>query len=381
MHNALSAPLPLASPVARARETLSIMVRLGFVLGALFAVKTVAQQQPTVPSPSLESQAVAGVGAVPNEVGRAGWDFYDDLRVQEDQGRVYRVRETVYAPAPRPTASSAPTTAVVSVVAPPAPHIAATLKPLFNYFVHHPVRATIKVAPYVGRFCWTSLKHAVRAAYNLGRFTVATLYAFFATPTLVILRPFFIAYQLAASLRAVWLTALGAILAGSGIGAVAGLVTGSQTRTLIDRWSGRGGAKSHESGLGGASGPARAKLERIDVKGKGRAMDGVGLGTEPYIPLDGAGVPEPTWYDVDATPRAARTGDWKRFAAPRDDDALEDDSEEDYDDDTVRAPESRAGSGSSGTGSKGSSSSSGSSSGTAASLATRAGGAQSARRG
>ena len=278
-------------------------------------------------SEGSSSPGSGALGKIEQLAGRAGWEDPFEGLVKDDMGRVYRVRETIYtsgpAATPSPNQSSMKSPAPESLgpphtPTPAAPHITSTLGPLFTFFIHHPIRA----APFVFRFAWASTKSITKwSAFILHR-----IFLFFLVPCEIIFQPALLLLRLIASLQAIWLTALAAVLSGCGIGALAGVLTADQARSIYERRWGRavdlaggGTRRCNRSRDGGTH--RGAQVERVNSKGKGRAMDGSGWDSTPYLPLDGAGVPEAPWYggdatdsDRDRTPRAARQlPEWKRF--------------------------------------------------------------------
>ncbi|KAK4706135.1 hypothetical protein P7C70_g70, partial [Phenoliferia sp. Uapishka_3] len=257
-----------------------------------------------------------GVNVAPQ---RPGWaDHYDDILHQDEQ-HIHKVRETIFVARPRSTntAPCALPPAPTGTALPPAPHILNTLRPLFDYGIHHPLRAMLYVGPWVGRQMWSAAQFITFSSYSATRYIFSSFVPFFSIPLSILLRPVYFSIGILNSLRAVWLAILASIVCGCGLGSIAGLLTAKEARALYDRRLGSSNTASRISSplLGRQlqpSVPAGAKLERIDPKGKMRAMDGGGFDwrdEKRYAPLDSAGNPERPWYeDSDETLRPDSRG-------------------------------------------------------------------------
>ncbi|GAA6040346.1 hypothetical protein JCM8097_007568 [Rhodosporidiobolus ruineniae] len=105
------------------------------------------------------------------------------------------------------------------------------LNPIFTYAVHHPLRFLYRYALlpllYSFVFLLSTLLSLLLSALQL---LLTPLHFTF----LVFASPFSTFLDLASATLPLWATLLGAILAGSGLGAVAGLVAGRTTREIID---------------------------------------------------------------------------------------------------------------------------------------------------
>ncbi|KAL8284170.1 hypothetical protein RQP46_004919 [Phenoliferia psychrophenolica] len=212
---------------------------------------------------------------------------------------------------------------------------------VFKYFVHHPLRSIAKVAPSLARFTWATTKFLASSISTATVFSLSLAYHLVTVPMHFFMGPVYAFVRIIVALRAIWLTVLGAVVSGCGIGAMAGVITAGQARSAFERWSGRAKPVDGVRGSGGGKQrTARAQVERMDPKGKGRAMDGIGRDSAPYFPLDRAERADD--WDRDRTPRATRKGDWRRSISPLDEEDGEDDSEN-YQDDLYGFSRSRSG--------------------------------------
>ncbi|GAA5827237.1 hypothetical protein JCM11251_001184 [Rhodosporidiobolus azoricus] len=244
---------------------------------AVYAPTALAQGETSPPSPS---DVLAGVPLFPpshlpkpgvnwqaeweqlvaqaREAGRAQWEAeraeIDELRDRgggEEQRRtegVKVVRETFYVPIQSqgkgqfplaPAAedkTGAPAVGSSAVPPPPADIVKTvgklrTLSPVFKYAIHHPLR-------FLYRYALVPLFHSVTLLLALVYFSLLYLLFTALSPlqlvVSVLLAPLISLYNLNVTLLPLWGTLGGALLAGSGLGAIAGLVAGRTTREIID---------------------------------------------------------------------------------------------------------------------------------------------------
>ncbi|GAA5888819.1 hypothetical protein JCM6882_002864 [Rhodosporidiobolus microsporus] len=168
---------------------------------------------------------------------------------QHHEGGVKVVRETFYVPLEQKTEQRGPLAAAAvdqassaAVVAAPPPVVvpeeaadivktAKTLRPVFTYAIHHPLR-------FLWRYALVPLYHLVLFLLSSALSLLSYLFLSALSPLQlvlsVVLSPLFSLYNLNVALLPLWGTLFGALLAGSGLGAIAGLVAGRTTREIID---------------------------------------------------------------------------------------------------------------------------------------------------
>ncbi|SCV68095.1 BQ2448_216 [Microbotryum intermedium] len=150
------------------------------------------------------------------------------------------IRETIFVPREtQPVAVQSPPTSLVLAAeraAEPPANILNTvtklkaLQPLITYFIHHPSRLVVALAPKLGR----GLSFIGSVILRLIRWLVLTLLY---TPLRIVLstviQPFLPFSRILISLTPVWTLLLGALVSGIAIGVFAGLSTAEPTRETI----------------------------------------------------------------------------------------------------------------------------------------------------
>ncbi|BGP12384.1 hypothetical protein JCM10213_002011 [Rhodosporidiobolus nylandii] len=172
-------------------------------------------------------------------------------RTQREEGGIKVVRETFYVPLEMPESgmkgglaaaagqAAQAAAGLVGGTAPPAEaaNIVQTvgklkaLRPLFTYAIHHPLRFLYRYALLPLLY---SVFYLLSLAYNLLIYILAAALSPLHLVLSVLLSPLTSFFNLNLALLPLWATLGGAILAGGGIGTLAGLVAGRTTREIID---------------------------------------------------------------------------------------------------------------------------------------------------
>ncbi|KDE04243.1 hypothetical protein MVLG_05341 [Microbotryum lychnidis-dioicae p1A1 Lamole] len=150
------------------------------------------------------------------------------------------IRETIFVPREtQPMAVQPPSSSLVQAsgrAAEPPANILTTvtklqaLRPLVTYFVHHPSRLVVVLAPKLG----CGLYLVASLVLRLIRWFILTLiYMPIRMVISIVIQPFLPLYRAVVSLAPVWTMLLGALVSGIAIGVFTGLSTAEPTRETI----------------------------------------------------------------------------------------------------------------------------------------------------
>ncbi|KAI5476377.1 hypothetical protein MNV49_007826 [Pseudohyphozyma bogoriensis] len=242
--------------------------------------------------------------------------------------RIARVVETFYVDDPAeatiPTTSSTPPLDVdpppLLPPAPPPSHHSPTadirdtirtLRPVFVYAVHHPLRAIWFIVKLVATYAYLAVMGLLAFVWNHLSVLSPLLYPYHLVAGLV-LAPFIWAANTTLAFLPFWATVVAAIAVGAGVGAIAGMATTQKPRPRAavayprrqeqqrGAFSGRGERLGSfggpRAGMGGGAefGSGRgARMEKVDIKGKGKAKM---IDSSPDASVSGSGG---EWEDVD----------------------------------------------------------------------------------